>query len=326
MKEAGVAAGLRSSNIRLIDAAEPPSSPVSPNLPKSGFIGLFLGLLASSATIGVREGMNRALRDIDEVESFTAMPALAVIPLRELHKRTPAAVEREFDSVCLSQPQSAVAEAYRALGTSIMLASPHLKTLLVTSSLPGEGKTATAINSALVLAQQGRRVLLVDADLRKPALHREFNLSNELGLSSLILGTSSDSASIIPHKQVPSLFVLSAGAAEQMVAELLGSFRMRELMSSWRAQYDYIIVDTPPILAVTDAVRLSRLADSALLITRLGETPRDALARTCDILNQERIPVLGIVVNGVNPRAPGSYYYGYYPALSKTYYQNDVRS
>jgi capsular exopolysaccharide synthesis family protein len=326
MKEAGVAAGLRSSNIRLIDAAEPPSSPVSPNLPKSGSIGLFLGLLASAATIGVREGMNRVLRDVDEVESFTAMPALAVIPLREPHRKIAATMEDGFDAVCLSQPRSAIAEAYRALGTSIMLASPQLKTLLVTSSLPGEGKTVTAINSALALAQQGKRVLLVDADLRKPALHREFNLPNEIGLSRLLLGTSSEATSIIQHEQVPSLFVLSAGAAQPMAAELLGSSTMRELMTCWRAQYDYIVVDTPPILAVTDAVRLSRLADSALLIMRLGETQRDALARTCDILNQERIPVLGIVVNGVNPRSPGSYYYGYYPELSKTYYHNEMRS
>jgi capsular exopolysaccharide synthesis family protein len=219
-----------------------------------------------------------------------------------------------------------VAEAYRALGTSIMLASPRLKTLLVTSSLPGEGKTVTAINSALVLAQQGRRVLLVDADLRKPTLHREFNLSNERGLSSLLLDTSSEAMSIIQHEQVPSLFVLCAGEAQPMAAELLGSSRMRDLMTSWRAQYDYIVLDTPPILAVTDAIRLTSLADSALLITRLGQTPRDALARTCDMLNQERIPVLGIVINGVNPRSPGSYYYGNYPGLSKTYYHDEVRS
>jgi capsular exopolysaccharide synthesis family protein len=322
MKEAGVAAGLRSSNIRVIDAAEPPSSPVSPNLPKSGSIGLFLGFLAGAAIIGVREGMNRSLRDIDEVESFTAMPALAVIPLREWHKR----VDGEFDAVCLTQPRSAVAEAYRALGTSIMLGSPRLKTLLVTSSLPGEGKTVTAINSALVLAQQGKRVLLVDADLRKPTLHRGFGLANELGLSSLLLGSSSEAKSIIQHEQMPSLFVLSAGAAQPMAAELLGSSRMRDLMTSWRTQYDYVLLDTPPILAVTDAVRLSRMADSALLITRLRQTPRDALARTCDILNQERIPVLGIVVNGVNPRSPGSYYYGYYPELSRSYYHDEVRS
>jgi capsular exopolysaccharide synthesis family protein len=169
-------------------------------------------------------------------------------------------------------------------------------------------------------------VLLVDADLRKPTLHRQFNLANELGLSNLLRDTSSDAASIIPHKQVPSLFVLSAGAAQPMAAELLGSSRMRELMTSWRAQYDYIVLDTPPILAVTDAIRLTSMADSALLITRLGQTPRDALARTCDILNQEQIPVLGIVVNGVNPRSPGSYYYGYYPELSKTYYHNEMRS
>ena len=303
MKEAGVAAGLHSNNIRLIDPAETPDKPVSPNLLKSGSIGLFLGVLSSAAIIGFRESMNRELRDPAEVESFTSMPSLAVIPLRERPKQ--AFALGEGDAACLNQPRSAMAEAYRALGTSIMLASPRLKTLLVTSPLPNEGKTITAMNSAVVLAQQGKRVLLVDADLRKPALHRTFNLSNEFGLSSVLMGSVSDTGTINQHKRLPNLFLLAAGPAQPMAAELLGSARMREFMSAWREQYDYVIVDTPPMLAVTDAVRLSTLADSTLLIVRSGQTRREALARSCDRLNHERVPVLGIVVNGsIRVRAP----------------------
>ena len=322
MKEAGIAAGLRSSNIRLIDPAEAPSVPVSPNLPKSGSIGLFLGFLTAAGVIGMREGMNRSLRNPAEVESFTAMPSLAVIPL---HARAKGTLndkdECAIDAVCFKQPQSAIAEAYRALGTSIMLASTQLKTLLVTSPLPDEGKTMTAMNSAIVLAQQGKRVLLVDADLRKPTLHRGLGLSNGPGLSSILLGICDPANAIINHESLPTLSISCGGPAQRMPAELLGSPKMRELMSLWRQQYDYVIVDTPPVLAVTDAIRLSSQADSMLLIMRSGQTTRDALARSCDLLNQAHIPVLGIVINAVNMRSGG--YYGYYPELARNYYREN---
>lgn len=322
MKEAGVAAGLRSSNIRLIDAAEPPVSPVSPNLRRSGSIGLFLGFLLSAAVVGFKEGINRSLRDPVEVETFTAMPSLAVIPFRETHKALGESAAR--DVACLSQPRSAVGEAYRALGTSILLTTPQLKVLLVTSPLPNEGKTVTAMNVAVVLAQQGKRVLLVDADLRKPTIHRQFGIGGDAGLSNILLNTALDT-NPIQIDRMPNLFVLGAGPAQPMPAELLGSGRMQGLMNSWREQFDFVIVDTPPVLAVTDAIRLSRDADSMLLVMRSGSTTRDALGRTCDLLNQARIPVLGIVVNAVNLRSAGPYYYSYYPEISRTYYQEEHR-
>jgi capsular exopolysaccharide synthesis family protein len=322
MKEAGVAAGLRSSNVRLIDPAEPPVLPSSPNLPKSGYIGLFLGLLVSAAVIGIREGMDRALRDPADVESFTAMPSLAVIP--QLHRRRSLLTKRACleDVVCLTQPHSGMAEAYRALGTSILLASPNLKMLLITSSLPNEGKTISAANTAVILAQQGKRVLLVDADLRKPGLHRCFGIPNQTGLSDILLGGAGGETAISQYGAVPNLRILTAGPAQPMPAEMLGSVTMRQLMISWRETYDYIVIDTPPVLAVTDAVRLSSHADSVLLILRCGHTTRQALARSCDVLNQSSVPVLGIVVNSVDFQSSGSYYYGYYRELAKRYYDS----
>ena len=323
MKEAGVLAGLRSSNIRLIDAAEPPGAPVSPNLPRSGYIGLFVGFLASAALVAIREGMDRALHGTAEVESFTAMPSLAVIPQREYRRPLRFGNHEEAeDVVCLTHPRSAIAEAYRALGTSIMLASPNLKSLLVTSPLPGEGKTTIAANSAVVIAQQGRRVLLVDADLRKPGLHLVLQVENKAGLADLLLGRADTQSTIKPYEPVANLHVLTGGAPQSMPVEMLGSSKMSELMIGWREHYDYVILDTPPMLAVTDAVRLSSEADSTLLILRDGRTPRESLARSCQLLNQSEVPVLGIVVNGVKSGYGASYYYGYSPELAKTYYHD----
>jgi capsular exopolysaccharide synthesis family protein len=327
MKEAGVAAGLRSTNIRLIDPAEATALPVSPNLARAGYIGLFTGFLLTAAAIGIREGTDRALRDPAEVESFTSMPSLAIIPQhRTAGRLLISAAGDEARVICLAEPRSATAEAYRALATSILLASPELKTLLVSSPLPGEGKTITAANAAVVLAQQGKRVLLVDADLRKPGLYREFGIANAPGLSELLSDATATEFAVNQLERIPNLSVLPGGLSPAMAAEMLGSAKLRTLMESWREQYDYVIVDTPPILAVTDAVRLSAQADSVLLVIRSGQTPRHALARSCDLLNQADAPVLGIVVNCVNARSAGAYYYGHYPQLANGYYRDSQQT
>jgi len=324
MKEAGVAAGLRSSNIRVIDAAEVPRRPVSPNFSNASAIALFFGFVLSALVIAFREGMHRALDDPADVEAFTAMPSLALIP--EYQPESLQIVETDSQSrnnvISLSKPNSVAAEAYRTLGTSILLSSPQLKTLLVTSSLPGEGKTSVAANCAVIMAQQGERVLLVDADLRKPTLHTCFGLSNARGLTSILRGMHAAADVAFPHPQLPQLAILTAGPEEAMPAETLGSSAMHELMRGWREQYDYVIIDTAPVLAVTDALRIAPEADSVLLVMRSGQTTREALARACTSLNQHSVPVLGIVINAVNFRSSGPYY-SYHAQLEKTYYRQN---
>jgi len=310
MKEAGVAAGLRSSNIRVIDAAEVPHRPMSPNFAKASAIGLFLGFVLSVVVIAFREGMHRTLDDPADVEAFTAMPSLALIPAYQHESRqiVEADSQNRNDVISLSKPNSAAAEAYRTLGTSILFSPPELKTLVVTSSLPGEGKTSVAANCAVIIAQQGKRVLLVDADLRKPTLHTCFGLANACGLTSVLRGMHTSDGTAVPHPQLPQLAILTAGPEEAMPAERLGSSAMREVMRAWRDQYDYVIIDTAPILAVADALRIAPEADSMLLVMRSNETTREALARACTLLNLHAVPVLGIVVNAVNFRSSGPYY------------------
>jgi capsular exopolysaccharide synthesis family protein len=324
MKDAGVTAGLRSSNIRLIDSAETPLRPVSPSLAKAAYSGLFIGLLCSAVVVGFREGMNRTLQSAVEVELFTAMPSLALIPRRAASTQVcVSGVVASGNIASLTHPNSAVAEAFRGLGTSILLTAPALQVLVVTSPVSGEGKTTTAANTAVVLAQQGKRVLLVDADLRKPALHETFGVSNENGLNALLQGNVDQGGAIVrvPGAMIPDL--LPAGAEASRPAELLGSAAMAELLNCWRHDYDYIIIDTPPMLAVTDALRLAAKADSVLLVVRASCTTREALSRACDVLNQTEVPVLGIVVNDIDVHSAGSYYYGCYPQLAKRYYCDD---
>ncbi len=321
MKEAGIAAGLRATNIRVIDVAEVPRRPVSPNLGKASLIGLFLGILLSAIVIALREGTHRPLDDPADIEAFTAMPSLALIPEYgpELQIVETDSQDRK-EVISVRKPNSAAAEAYRTLATSILLSPPELKTLVITSSLPGEGKTSIAANCAVVIAQQGKRVLLVDADLRKPTLHTCFGLTNVRGLTTILRDARARDEVMCSAASLPQLAILTAGPEEAMPAEMLGSSAMRDLMRTWREQFDYVIIDTAPVLAVTDALRIAAEADSVLLIMRSGQTTREALARTCTTLNQNAVPVLGIVVNAVNYRSYGPYY-AYHAQLEKTYYR-----
>lgn len=322
MKEAGVAAGLRSSNIRVIDSAEVPRRPVSPNLGKASASGLFLGFVLSAVFIALREGAHRALDDPADVEAFTAMPSLALIPkyAAGVFEIVEADPQKGNGVISLQKPNSAAAEAYRVLGTSVLFSPPELKTLVITSSLPGEGKTSVAANCAVVIAQQGKRVLLVDADLRKPSLHTCFGLPNARGLTTILRSMEAPDEIVFSDPRLPQLAILTSGPEEAMPAEMLGSSAMRDLMHAWREQYDYVIIDTAPVLAVTDALRVAAEADSVLLVMRSGQTTREALARACTSLNHGGVPVLGIVVNAVNYRSSGSYY-AYHTQLEKAYYR-----
>jgi capsular exopolysaccharide synthesis family protein len=326
MKEAGVAAGMRSSNIRLIDSAEVPSGPISPNVPMNMSFGFIMGLAVAGGAVAMRESLNKSITDPMEVEATTQLPALAIIPLRaELGGERPAlAGDRALsagspDVAVIRRPKSALAESYRALGTSILLSPPEMKTLVVTSPLPSEGKTTTTVNTAVVIAQQGERVLLIDADLRKPAVHRSLGLRNDKGLTNLLQGQASFEE-VVQRGTVKGLDVLTSGPGTSGPAELLGSEMMAGLIARWREEYDYVLIDTPPVLAVTDAVRLSSKTDSVMMVMRSGHTTREALKRACDLFKHAKASMLGVVLNAVDFKATGAYYYGFYPDAYKSYY------
>ena len=212
------------------------------------------------------------------------------------------------------RPKSEIAEAYRALRTSILLSKTgrSAKILMVTSALPQEGKTTTSVNLAIVLAQQGARVLLIEADMRRAGISNLLHLNSEIGLSTIL------SQPDIPDPvdamrsvaDVPNLKVLPAGPVALHPSEMLSSPRMRDLLQSLEPEFDHIIIDTPPVLSVTDACLLSALADSTVFVIRAGVTSRAALRRAYEMLAHVDARIMGVILNAADFTEPDLYYYG----------------
>jgi capsular exopolysaccharide synthesis family protein len=218
-----------------------------------------------------------------------------------------------------------MAESYRALRTSLLLSnlgSPP-KVIMVTSALPQEGKTTTSINTAVVLAQKGVRVLLIDADLRRPSIHKTLGMGPHSGLSNVLTGSTTLEQAITHTAILPNLFVLPAGTPPPNPAELLASANMRDVLTELRGQYDHIVIDTPPSLSVTDAVVLSPRADAVLLVIRSGQTTKQALRRSRDILTQVNAKVVGVLLNAVDLSSPDYYYYYEYQGKYARYYRDE---
>jgi capsular exopolysaccharide synthesis family protein len=224
------------------------------------------------------------------------------------------------------RPQSQMAESYRALRTSLLLSNLGAppKVIMVTSALPQEGKTTTSINCAVVLAQKGIRVLLIDADLRRPSIHKTLGMGPRSGLSNVLTGSATLEQAITRSSILPNLDVLPAGTPPPNPAELLASTNMRDVLEQLREHYDHIVVDTPPTLSVTDAVVLSPRADAIVLVIRSGQTTKQALRRSRDILAQVNAKVSGVLLNAVDLSSPDYYYYYEYQGKYSRYYRDDA--
>jgi capsular exopolysaccharide synthesis family protein len=341
LKEAGVTAGLQASNIRVVDAARVPLAPSKPDIPRNLGIALLLGLTGGVALAFVLEVLDNTVRTPEQVEAIAALPSLGIVPLTAgahqaslLAKKTRGLLTTKqvrpngaVGLVAYSRPKSGIAESFRALRTSILLSSMGSppKTIVVTSALPREGKTTTSVNSAVVLAQKGGKVLLVDADMRRPGVHQVMGLSARSGLSTVLTGSDSYANAILQSRQLNNLFVLPAGPTPPHPAELLGSPAMKKLLEQWSAVYDHIVIDTPPILSVTDPVVLSVEVDAVVLVIRSGQTSKDALRRARDLLTQVNARVMGVVVNAVDLQSPDlSYHYYYGSKYGGSYYEDGV--
>ncbi len=337
LKEASLEAGLHSNNIRVVDSARVPLAPTSPDIPRNLGLGLILGLCGGVGLAFLLESLDNTVRTPEQAELVSGLPTLGVVPqfLRadaprlhpaKLSLANSEPASRRAELIAQLRPNSEAAECYRSLRTSILLSaldSPP-KVLLVTSPLPQEGKTTTSVNCAIVLAQRGSRVLLVDADLRRPGVHRAFGFDRKGGLSTVLAGTTTIESVMKTYPEVPNLFILPAGPPPPHPAELLDASKMRSLIAEWRKEYDHVIIDTPPALSVTDPVLLSVEADSIILVIRSGKTTKDALRRAGELLWQVNARVMGIVVNGIDLGSPDHYYYYYGAKAGGHYYDTEA--
>jgi exopolysaccharide transport family protein len=333
LKEAGVSAGLRSNNFRIVDVARVPTYPIEPNIPRNLAFAFMLGLTTGVGLAFVLEGLDNTVRTTEQAQMISGLPPLGMIPLGSRSSREGASTKRlaiaaskeAVELITQVRPQSQMAESYRALRTSLLLSNLGAppKVIMVTSALPQEGKTTTSINCAVVLAQKGVRVLLIDADLRRPSIHKTLGMAPRSGLSNVLTGSATLENSIARSSILPNLDVLPAGTPPPNPAELLASTNMRDMLERLRAHYDHIVVDTPPTLSVTDAVVLSPRADAIVLVIRSGQTTKQALRRSRDILAQVSAKVSGVLLNAVDLSSPDYYYYYEYQGKYARYYRED---
>ena len=318
LKEAGVSAGLKSSNIHIADRGEIPRGMFRPRIFLNLIVGLMAGLLLGVAAAFVTEHVDDTLKTPDQVESFLSIPSLGLVPsiAGDGDQRTMAAKSLQSRSLLPhSDVTPRVWEAYRALRTSILLSHSGQppRTMLVTSSFAKEGKTTTVLNTGIVLAQTGARTLLIDLDMRKPNLAKRLGLGNEQGMSSFLSGNV-DLSSIISKTAIPNLSCVAAGPTPPNPAELTGSERMLAGIDLLQQYFKYIVIDSPPILSVTDPLVLSPRVDGVILVIKGGKTPKGAVQKSSSLLQDVGANILGAIVNDVDVSSSEYYYY------SKAYY------
>jgi capsular exopolysaccharide synthesis family protein len=320
------------NNMRMIDPPQVPSAPIGPNRLRTILIGFFVSLVAGVGLVFVLEYLDNTVKTVEDVSRYTQLPALSVIPAissRRTHLLTGGTKKkRRSNGHALSQgnasrsaqlatfdSRSSVAEAYRVLRTSVLLSavdSPP-KTILVTSGQPGEGKTTTVVNTAVSLAQLGASVLIIDGDLRKPSVHKALGIEHPRGLSTY-LSRNIDIDEVIQKLPIENVSVLPCGPIPPNPSEMISSRKMRDMLAMLSERFDHILIDSPPLLKVTDPVILSTMVDGVILVVHGGKSTREVVRRTRQELSVAGAKVFGVVLNNVDTTHGGydSYYDGNY--------------
>jgi capsular exopolysaccharide synthesis family protein len=327
------AAGLLKSNIRITERSGLPRSPVLPKRLNNILLSLVLSLIGGIGLVLFLDYINNKIETVEDIDRYLRLPALGVVPMFEGNKArkllgkggtgkelaSTSGVARG-GSVILTDVEatSPVAESYRQLRTALLLSSAgHApRTLLITSSQPAEGKTTTSVNTAISLAQTGAAVLIVDADLRRPRVHKIFGLKNTAGLCNYLTGDA-DLSSLV-QVAMPNLYVLPVGPLPPNPAELLGSPRMKQVIETLSQNFDYVVIDSPPVASFADSLILSALVEGVILVVKGSVTPREMAQRTKTLLQSVGARILGVVVNQIKLQPHDYYYYATY--YSRYYY------
>jgi polysaccharide biosynthesis transport protein len=344
MKESSVASALHASNVRVADPAQFPEKPVWPNFKMTAALGLFAGLFLSLAIVLIRERTDRTLQNPGDVQLWTNLLELGSVPSlaasrkqatydvkvhRSGSKSSPRSAQHSLlgdptiaavSLITWSDGSSVIAEAFRSILTSILFVGEkdnNPRVLVVSSSGPSDGKTTVVSNLAIAAAEIGRHVLIIDADLRRPRQHDIFKVENNHGLSDLLKGHKASASTIdsmVQATQIPGLHILPSGPSTNAAANLLYSPNLLDLLAKVKHDYDMVLIDTPPMLQLTDARVVGRLADGVVVVARAGKTSRDAIMALARRFAEDRVRVLGTVLNDWNPKKTAKSYYGNYYA------------
>ncbi len=307
------------NTISVVEPASLPDEPIGPNKPMTILLAATIGLALAGAAAYLLEYLDDTLKNPDDVQKALGLTTLGAVPhIGDIEQSA---------LVNLGSGQSAVAEAYRILRTNLQFAAVErpLHTLLITSPAPAEGKSLTAANLGVALAQAGRRVVVLDADLHRPRQHRLFGLRNNIGLTSALLEPRPALDGLLQETSVPGLRVLTSGPLPPNAAELLGSSRMRDLLAELVADADIVLLDSPPATALADATILSTQCDGVLLVLDCGVTRAEVARRALEALRRVNARLVGVLLNRMPLRGGGSYYYYYYYYYYGHYYADDGR-
>jgi capsular exopolysaccharide synthesis family protein len=315
IKEAGINAGFQNSAIRIADPARPELAAVFPNIKLNGLLALvFAALLAVGAAV-LSDVLDKTIRDPEQVTRTLRTEVIGTLPLMKNRRALAAAA----DNKVMDEDCSGFSESVRTLRNSILLANfdRRYRSLLVTSAAPGDGKTTTAAHLAAAHAEQGKRTLLIDGDLRRPSVHRNFNLASAVGLSNVLLGEMSWRDVLIRVEAIPGLDILPAGPPSRRASDLIGR-GLAELLEDASKEYDLVMLDAPPLLGFAEPLQMATAVDGVIVVARAGQTSRKAVASVLATLNRLRAKVVGVVLNEVHKELSESYYYyGYY----RSYYR-----
>ncbi len=316
-KETGISSELKTNNIRIADPADVPRVPVSPNKQRDLLFGIMVGLVVAIGSAFVFEYLDNKIKSPPEIRNYLNLPCLGLVPKVAGKQGSPLLLNN-------GTPDS-FAEAFRAVRSNVLFSVPNeCRRLVVTSTAPREGKSVVASNLAAGLAMAGHRVVLIDADMRRPRVHAIFDVELSPGLSQLIVGSAK--AEVIRRSRIPNLWVVSAGEVPPNPAELLSSQQFENFLSTLATRFDWVILDAPPVLAVTDASIVAHSASGVVFVTSADTTDRNAAVQAVSQLRSAKANFLGVVLNRVNLSRNAFFYAPYYRREYTEYYSRELRS